>query len=265
MLRKIVWPVLVITSIVLVIVFISGAVIAINISNSSEISRQSTDEPDVLVGGAMEGEENSTGYKILVLGDSIGYGIGDNENMGIGNRYAELIGPREDKDIIVSNLSVSGAVVSELEQSISQINPSLIAEADLIILSIGGNDLNRLQFQDSVNVDVEYQEVLSVYKMSLGKIIESLRKGNTGAQLAVVGLYDPYDNEDPSKTRLLLNWNYETRLLIQNDPKVVYIPTYEQFQYNLDRYLFIDEFHPSSVGYQVIAETLFKILEGNGR
>ena len=119
-----------------------------------------------------------------------------------------------------------------------------------------------MQDQDPSTLEIEYEETLMAYKEDLQAIIQRIRDLNPNAQLALVGLYDPYNNENPQKTRLLLDWNYETRRMVYEDPLMVYIPTYEVFQYNLDDYLAFDGFHPSGAGYKVITEMLYGILNG---
>jgi len=200
---------------------------------------------------------------ILILGDSIGFGIGDDPNQGIGRRYAALLDPEGIKDIQITNLSIPGSKVSELFELVKQPeNVAALSEATLIILSIGGNDLNNIDDLDVLSLEIDYKETLEQYMEALQGIVNSIRALNNRAQLAIVGLYDPYAENDSNKTSLLLQWNYETQRIAASDLRMIYIPTYELFQYNLSTYLAADQFHPSSVGYQAIAESLYRILHG---
>jgi len=265
MFKKIIWPILSFLSISLAIVFIFGFIFSINIDKGTQ---EDFIEP-------IEGEDNSLetnnessenerdGLQILVLGDSIGFGVGDKSNKGIGIRYKELINKEEIKDVAVTNLSVpgyeSGDLLTFLE---SKQNNSLISKEDIIIISIGGNDLNNLEYEDTLSLDVNFKETIKSYKENLQDVINIVRNLNESAQLAIIGLYDPYSQEEPQKTRLLLEWNYETRLIAYLNYDIAYIPTYELFKYHLDSYLSEDEFHPSSDGYQAITQELFNILNG---
>jgi hypothetical protein len=68
--------------------------------------------------------------KILVIGDSIGFGFGDDENEGIGNRYAKLTN-NDMTENPVNNISVSGDEVSDLEIIISNkdwVEPIIIGD-----------------------------------------------------------------------------------------------------------------------------------------
>lgn len=264
MYKKIIWPLLLVLSMTLMVIFMIGFTRAITISNGS--SSKSDVDSEVVNNPKHEGNQSeATSNKvpnILVMGDSIGYGFGDEGNQGIGKRYASLVDPEGLQEIQVTNLSVSGAEVADLKNLINQGEyVPLISEVNLIIISIGGNDLNRLQFQETSTLEIDYEEKLKAYKDDLQSVIARIRDINPNAQLALVGLYDPYNNEVQQKTRLLLNWNYESRQMVYEDSKMVYIPTYELFQYHLDTYLAFDQFHPSSEGYKAITEVLYGILK----
>lgn len=261
MLNKIIWPTLLFMSVILAIVFIVGFISSINISKSEE--KNSVEKP---IGNSedipVEGEETRDVLsKIIIMGDSIGFGVGDEENLGLGERYIRLLNKKENNQIEITNISVPGYTSNELLNTVNNEEyQSNISNANLIIISIGGNDLNRFEYEDNLTSNIEFNEVLKKYKDNLNVIIKKIRSINSDAQIAFIGLYDPYNRENPQKTRLLLEWNYETRLIADLDFKFAYIPTYELFEYHLDKYLSFDKFHPSAAGYQVIAEELHRIL-----
>jgi len=270
MYRKIIWPLLLLASMSLMAVFTIGFVSSITVSNgnrvdttgvteSTEIATTQSSDADADVDVDVDVDNPS----ILILGDSIGFGIGDDPNQGLGIRYATMLDPEGIQDIKITNLSIPGARVSELLERVNQPeNVAALSEATLIILSIGGNDLNNIDDLDVLSLEVDYKETLDQYMDDLQGIVSNIRTLNNRAQLAIVGLYDPYAENDSFKTSLLLQWNYETQRIAASDPRMIFIPTYELFQYNLSTYLAADQFHPSSVGYQAIAESLYRILHG---
>ncbi len=265
MFKKIIWPVLSILSIFLAAVFIFGFIFSVNINRGTQedFVDSKNGNNNSLTSNDESIEDETDNLRILILGDSIGYGVGDESNKGIGIRYKDLISKDESKNIEVTNLSVpgheSGDLLTLLE---SKQSDNLISKADIIIISIGGNDLNHLEYEDTLSLDINYKETIKSYKDNLQKVIDIVRNLNERAQLAIIGLYDPYPQEESQKTRLLLEWNYETRLIAYLNYKIAYIPTYELFEYHLDSYLSSDRFHPSGEGYQVIAQELFDILNG---
>ena len=261
MYKKVIWPLLLFISMALAVVFISGFIASVAVSKSGqsapidpqpESSINSSADSDFILGDASE---------ILILGDSIGFGVGDEENLGIGKRYLTLMAEKEEDLKTITNISVPSYESSELVQLIKNAeNKASIAKARLIIISIGGNDLNRLDYEDSVSLTLAFKEALGIYKENLAIITQEIRAINPGAQLALIGLYNPYGKEDPEKNNFVLEWNYETSLITDSDVAFAYVPTYELFKYHLNDYLSPDEFHPNSSGYQIIAEELHRIL-----
>jgi len=263
MFRKFIWPLLLLASISLMVVFIIGFATSITVSNGNRMEPTNTSE--TLITEPTQGIDpnaNSENDKpnILILGDSIGFGIGDETNQGLGKRYAMLLDPESLQEIKITNLSIPGESVDGLLESLKQPeNSGAISEATLIILSIGGNDINALNSSDT---QVDYSDTLKHYTEALQGIVNLIRTINNRAQLTVIGLYDPYAENDTYKTNLLLQWNYETMRIAASDLRMVYVPTYDLFKYNLRSYLAVDQFHPSGLGYQAISEELYRILHG---
>lgn len=254
---KRIWPLILVVGVALILIFAAGVIIAIAITNGGDKNPKDLAEPAATV----QTEPITATNTILVLGDSIGFGVGDEPDMGIGKRYAARIDP--DNPLTVANLAVAGASSADLAALVAAPeNAAFISAADLIIISIGGNDLNRLQYEDTLSLDRAFQDILSRYQENLEATLNRLRALNPEAQIALIGLYNPYPDQDPQKSQKLLEWNYQTQLVAAAHLKTAYIPIDEAFKYHLTSYLAADQFHPSSIGYQVIAETLDRILNG---
>lgn len=259
MYKKIIWPLLLVSAVALTLLFASGFVASITVSRSDdsvpadETVEESADLPE-------ESLPAGEASDILILGDSIGFGVGDEENLGIGGRYLTLL-DEENEEKSLSNRSVPGHDSTQLADLIDsgELGPD-ISSAQLIIVSIGGNDLNRLVFEDELTLTPVFEDALNTYLENLRVTLSEIRDLNPEAQLALIGLYNPYGSDEPEQAGFLLEWNYETRVLAHADTRLAYIPTYELFEYHLNEYLAPDDFHPSGAGYQVIAETLFQIL-----
>lgn len=254
---KRIWPLILVLGVALILIFATGVIIAIAITNGGDKNPETLSDPAETI----QTEPIRAANSILVLGDSIGFGVGDQPDMGIGKRYAALIAP--DNPLPVTNLAVAGASSADLAALVAAPeNSAFISAADLIIISIGGNDLNRLQYEDTLSLDRAFQETLSGYQKNLEATLNRLRALNPEAQIALIGLYNPYPDQDPQKSQKLLEWNYQTQLVAAAAKKTAYIPTDEAFKYHLPSYLAADQFHPSSLGYQVMAEALDRILNG---
>ncbi|MCC5894099.1 MAG: hypothetical protein JJU16_01425 [Alkalibacterium sp.] len=260
MYKKVVWPLLLISALALALLFISGFVASIVISSNddspstNETVENETDFPE-------DSGPSAEPSDVLIMGDSIGFGVGDEEELGIGARYLSLLSEEDETDTSIANLSVPGFESTQLADLVeSGEHGASISSAQLIIISIGGNDLNRLEFEDNLDFTLSFDETLTIYRENLGRIISTIRSLNPDAQLALIGLYNPYTEESPELARILLEWNYETRLIANSDTRLAYIPTYEVFEYHLNDYLSFDQFHPNGAGYQVIAEQLYQVL-----
>ncbi|MCC5889997.1 MAG: hypothetical protein JJU01_05455 [Alkalibacterium sp.] len=260
MFKKIIWPLIVTSASILSILFLYGFIASITVSRGEEepVSSEDQTEPVQEFTDELPVAEVSD---ILVMGDSLGAGVGDEENRGFGERYRDLLTEADGEERTLANMSVPGYEAPQLlEQIESGEFDSAIASTELIIISIGGNDLNRLQIEDELTISLEFEETLSTYIGNLEASIEAVRALNPEAQLALIGLYNPYRQENPELSRFLMEWNFETQLLASGDDRITHIPTYELFQYHLDDYLSFDQFHPNGAGYQAIAEALDRIL-----
>ncbi|SFC01332.1 Lysophospholipase L1 [Alkalibacterium subtropicum] len=262
MYKKIIWPLVIGSAFVLSLLFVSGFIVSIVISGNDDTAQTET-EMDMEIPESEPAEDMPPdgASDILVLGDSIGFGVGDEENLGIGERYLNLLDDDSETGKTVTNISVPGFESSQLASLIESDEYSAsISSAELIILSIGGNDLNNLNLEDTATLTLAFDETLNIYKENLTFILSEIRSINPDAQLAIIGLYNPYSDDAPQNAPFLLEWNHETRLIVNSDVGFAYIPTYELFDYHLDEYLSPDDFHPNGTGYQAIAEILFRIL-----
>jgi len=137
-----------------------------------------------------------------------------------------------------------------------------IKDADVILMTIGGNDL----FQGGQTLVSPKQDEISVikdqYVRNLNETIELIKSINQDAVIFLVGLYNPFiDLEDAATTTAVVrDWNYSTNHLLDQYPNTVFVPTFDLFQLKVNDYLFSDKFHPNSKGYQLIAERVASLI-----
>ena len=147
--------------------------------------------------------------------------------------------------------------IIEQEQTLSYIKSS-----NIIFLSIGGNEINRLS---NDNVSFQASNIKSTedtYLKNLKEILKIIRTQNSKCLIIFIGLYNPFGNTiTPEKINFLNDWNYQTQQLVSLDSSSLFIPTYDLFKYNTDNYLSIDSFHPNSLGYQAISDRIIESLK----
>lgn len=200
---------------------------------------------------------------VLALGDSLTRGTGDTSGQGYVTHMMDEWNSKDDESINLSNLAVGGyrseQLLNQVEQSELQ---RQIAQADTILMTIGGNDLFRggqalFEFSPS-----DIKESKQRYLKNLESIYTSIRDVNPEATVYHIGLYNPFselDNgSDTSST--VREWNFDSAKLAANFTSIVYVPSYDLFQLNVKDYLHSDQFHPNNKGYELIGERLTSLI-----
>jgi|GEM_PF-382603 lysophospholipase L1-like esterase len=212
--------------------------------------------------------------RILVLGDSLAKGTGDETGKGFGVRVLESFrgrGPAE-----LTNLAVNGMETPEVLAVAETPNVrGLARSASLILLSAGGNDLSHgatsfgsrgeaspAALPDAVAAARER------YVENLRKILETLRAENATAPILLLGLYDPFGSAQSGDAQsgaarlgasVVLQWNALAQETALAFPGVTVVPTFDLFQGRPDR-LSADRYHPSGAAYALIAERMLQVV-----
>jgi lysophospholipase L1-like esterase len=251
---KLVFIIAVITSLTLIVGFIASIKIT-STGNTSKESQKlaSTPKVDLL---------NKNDYNILVLGDSLAKGTGDETGKGFAMDFADSWKSKTPRNIKVTNLAVNGDVSSGLLRISATTEASTyIKGAQIIFISIGGNEITRFKTSD-ISSGTDMKSAQDKYLSNLGFILKNIRAANKQALVVFLGLYNPYgDQVTIDKTYFLWDWNYQTEQLLGRDSKAVFIPTFDLFKYNLTAYLAVDNFHPNSEGYKAIANRILETLK----
>jgi lysophospholipase L1-like esterase len=200
---------------------------------------------------------------VLVLGDSLSHGTGD----PTGNGYAADVSAalRRRGPVETVNLAVAGAESSDLRTLVESANVrSLAASADVILLSIGGNDLSHAV--TGAAAPAQALDALSAARSRLAgnlrAILATLRAANPTAPIRVLGLYQPFTatgRDARIGESLVLSWSTlisETALGYSN---VTAVSVFDLFAGRPDR-LATDRFHPNRDGYRAIAERVLQTL-----
>jgi lysophospholipase L1-like esterase len=196
----------------------------------------------------------------LVLGDSLARGTGDDTGLGIGGRLVEELHRRRVPVNNAVNVAVNGARTGDLEKQLANHNVRvLLAQSNVIIVSIGGNDLwGENNFRNALPRDPEraFDEVLD----RVTGIVHTIRAANSTARIFVVGLYNPFVTAPFGRmlTPLVNRWNASLVERFAADGNVVVVQTSDLFAYH-DRLSF-DRFHPGDEGYELIARRIADAL-----
>jgi lysophospholipase L1-like esterase len=201
---------------------------------------------------------------LLVLGDSISRGTGDENGKGYAADVADSIRKRGPAD--VANLAVNGAESGDVLEVVKTPNSArLAASADWIVFSAGGNDLSHAipRIASSATAPLEaIAGARSAYVTNLREILTRLREANPTAPIYVIGLYDPFGNVGPQGrvgSSVIRTWNSLAEETAAAFSGVAVVPTFDLFYGRPDR-LAADHFHPNAAGHQAIADRVIQLL-----
>ena len=196
----------------------------------------------------------------VVLGDSLARGTGDETGLGIGGRLVEELKRRRVPVKNAVNLAVDGAKTRDLERQMAGHSVRvLVGEANVIIVSIGGNDL----WGEANSRNAPPSEPERVANEVLDHVVagvRAVREANPNARLFVIGLYNPFAAAPFGRalTPMVNRWNASLVERFAADRNIVVVQTSDLFAYR-DRLSF-DRFHPGNEGYELIARRIADAL-----
>ena len=178
-------------------------------------------------------------HRIAVLGDSVAHGAGDESGRG---GIAGRLG--------ATNFGVDGARTAAVLDLLRRAEVrDAISAADLVIVSIGGNDL----FGDAV------ARIATIVAPSLAMertidrvalIVDRIHATNPAARVVLLGLYDPY--RKPALDEQVARWDARLIARFASDRAVDVVRIADLFVYTA-RLSPNDHFHPGAAGYALIA------------
>ena len=258
------WSISICITVISLIVIGVGFVKAMNFASTPATSTNNSspkNASDLTVSGAAS--KNSKEVHIVLMGDSIAKGTGDEKGKGIGGYLADLLKSQTPKDIKVDNLGVDGYKIEDLDALLkSGKQDKFISNANFLIISIGGSDLQQIQSIENNQKEQTFQEKQNTYVAELKDIIKLIRTLNKETQIIMIGDYNPLSlGNTADNIAYLESWAYNTQLVLATDGKATYIPTYDMFKNNLNRFLSNDKLLPNATGYQTIAYLISKAVE----
>ncbi|MDP4096564.1 GDSL-type esterase/lipase family protein [Paenibacillus sp. P96] len=206
----------------------------------------------------------------VAIGDSLARGTGDDSGSGFVRRFVDLLDKKGGMDAkLINNLGINGLTTEALLTKLDEPGVQyVLREANVIMLSIGGNDLFAggqavLGGSEPPTVE-ELTAALPAASLRLQKILDRLHTINPAARILVLGLYNPFSDLPEMKipgNTVVSEWNQAALKITNKTDNMSVIPTFDLFEQNLEVYLSSDHFHPNGAGYEAIAE---RIVQGFG-
>lgn len=184
---------------------------------------------------------------IVVLGDSVAHGAGDETRRGIAGNLAHAI-----------NLGINGARTSNVLHLLTLDDAKrAIRTAQAIVLSIGGNDLygsTSARLVTSICPSCSMKFVLPQVRA----VVQRLHRLNPAARVVLLGLYNPYRGR-AFLDRQVNIWDARLIEMFASDRNVDVVRIADLLR-GATAISSIDHFHPSATGYALIAARITPVL-----
>lgn len=206
-------------------------------------------------------------FHIVAVGDSLTKGIGDTTEQGGYLHYlAKMIDNQSGvEEVSVQNFGVKGDRTDQLLKRLE--TPAIrkaIGEADMVTVTIGGNDMMKIIKENFLSLEVSlFQAEKAAYVGRIEAAIESIRSANPEAAIVLIGFYNPFFqwfSNIKEMNDIVKEWNEATSLVVDRYPNAIFVEIDDLFLDNGENLLFDDNFHPNDRGYQLIADRVFEEL-----
>ena len=219
----------------------------------------------------------------VAIGDSLTKGVGDSTNQGgFVPLLAQSLTNETGLEFKAINYGVSGNTSSQILSRIQEkkeIGKDL-KQAQLLTITVGGNDLRKAILEDTSNLDLDrFEKASKAYEKNLKQIIELARKDNPDLPVYVVGIYNPLYLNFPDLTELQTlvdQWNQRTEETLSAYQGVYFVPINDLLYKGIDGKSGVteselgketvtndalydeDSFHPNQTGYEIMKEAVLE-------
>jgi lysophospholipase L1-like esterase len=208
-------------------------------------------------------EKKDHRFHIVALGDSLTRGTGDESAKGYVGYVLDELRTKTNEPIDVTNLAIKGQRSAGLAAQLQQVEVQRqIKQADVILMTIGGNDLFQGgEALSNFSLD-RINKAKADYLHNLDTIFKTIRTVNPNVVVLYIGLYNPFSNLSNAKTTsaIVRQWNFDSAEVAARYPKVIAVPTFDLFELHVNDYLYSDKFHPNKEGYRLIGERVASLI-----
>lgn len=203
-----------------------------------------------------------TGVRAVIFGDSLARGAGDATGLGVGGNLEQELKRRKLNPVRIVNLGVDGARTADLTRQLESSSVrQIIAESNVVVVSIGGNDLyGATRGERRIVSPAEGEAVMNRVEGTIRSIVKTIRDANPQARIFYIGLYNPFVTTPMGlpTTEAVNVWNARVLQAFKSDPNFTLVQTSDLFSHR-DR-LSNDRFHPGDEGYRLIAKRISEAM-----
>lgn len=205
---------------------------------------------------------------VLSAGDSLTQGVGDSTNQGGYLPYLKTMLEKEKgiQEVDFINYGVKGNRTTQLLKRLKspEMKP-VLQKADLVILTIGGNDIMKIVRDNISDLQVsDFIKEKESYRKHLTQIMEAIVQENPHAKIVLVGLYNPFSkwfSNIKEMDQIVADWNQAGQGVIAQYPNAYFVEIEDVFLDADENLLYTDNFHPNDKGYELIAQRLNETME----
>ncbi|HAP15681.1 MAG TPA: GDSL family lipase [Lactococcus sp.] len=222
----------------------------------------------------------------VALGDSLTECVGDATGQGgFVPLLAKEIENRYTVKVAAQNFGHAGDTSTQIYNKMQSDDiQKALKHADFITLTVGGNDVMKVIRDNVSNLsklgEKDFEQPAKDYQKQLKKIFENIRQTNPKAHVYVLGIYNPFYLNFPNITALqniINNWNTATEALVREENNASFVAINDLLYKGIDGESGIseskgqtndllyaaDSFHPNNIGYQIMANAVFKEYQVN--
>jgi len=204
---------------------------------------------------------------IVSAGDSLTQGVGDSTKRG---GYVPYLKDLLEKDkgidgVNIVNFGVKGNRSDQLlERLHSKKVKQAVKDANMIIITIGGNDMMKVVRENFSKLSFQaFKQQKQIYEKNLDKAIKDIRSDSPESTIVLVGLYNPFIKwfADISEINDIIdNWNAASKEILSKYPDTHFVEVKDIFDEGSEELLYKDYFHPNDKGYELMAQRIYSTL-----
>lgn len=206
------------------------------------------------------------------LGDSLAAGLTPQHT--IDKSYSDFIAEKlEAKGFIGDfyNFGVTGYTTKDVLTAIDPANPEnsqrvmALSKAEIVTMDVGANDLLNLIPQLAAN-PIQASAIIQKVSENITRIISTLKNINPEAKIYIMGYYNAFPYYPEEQQALMISLVKRFNLAINKAVETTggtYIDTYQTMDKDLLKYLPENDIHPGLLGYQVIADEFWSVIEND--
>ncbi|WP_456272575.1 GDSL-type esterase/lipase family protein [Bacillus sp. AK031] len=205
-------------------------------------------------------------FAIVGIGDSLTAGTGSEFNKGYLDPVRKYYETNSEEDVVLVNHSVYGSETVHLLRRLDDPGISSdIEQADVLFMTIGGNDIVSIFNKNFTHLSIEdFKEGEKEYTAKLRKVMSTIRLLNPDVPVYFVGIFNPvYEalSEVKEFNDIITGWNRSAEDVLAMYPNANFIPIQQLFEKDTELYLAEDKFHPNEDGYKRIGEEIISRTE----